>query len=73
MGYFSNGTEGAMWEKENCENGCVHNIQDPSRGGGCPVLLAHLLFNYDQHENKQLKEVLDILIPEGERGFIVYR
>lgn len=55
MGYFSNGTEGAMYEEEYCVH-CVHDIN-----GDCPVLLAHLIYNYD-HCNKE-DSILHMLIP----------
>lgn len=63
MAYFSNGTEGEMYEAEYCNN-CVHQKPDD---GGCPVLLLHLLYNYDQCDKTDVGErtesVLDILIP----------
>jgi hypothetical protein len=58
MGYFSNGTEGDMYEENWCER-CLHK----SEGEGCAVMLAHLVFNYEQHKDDDLKNVLDTLIP----------
>ena len=55
MGYFANGTAGMEYEEKYCTM-CVH-YED------CPVLLAHMLYNYDQHGNKKLADVLDLLIP----------
>ncbi len=43
MGYFPNGTAGDMYEAKWCAR-CVHQKPDD---GGCPVLLLHLLWNYD--------------------------
>lgn len=53
MGYFSNGTEGRDWEAKNCTS-CVHKEE-------CDVLIAHLLFNYDECNNPE--SILHILIP----------
>jgi len=62
MTYFSNGTEGDLWEDHNCP-GCVHHQAE----AGCPVLVAHLIGNHDQHgedpKAKVVKDVLDTLIP----------
>lgn len=59
MGYFSNGTEADMWEADNCA-GCVHADEDK----GCPVMLAHILFAYDECNSKSnAKVMLDMLIP----------
>ena len=60
MGYFSNGTEGCMYEERYCEK-CMHYEE-------CAVLIAHMLFNYDQHDNEQLKEALNVFIPMSD-GF----
>lgn len=59
MGYFSNGTEGMMYEERYCSK-CVHYKPED---GGCMVWLAHLIHNYDQHDNDGVKAVLDLLIP----------
>lgn len=60
MGYFSNGTEGDMYEADYCNN-CVH--QDPDRG--CPVWDAHLFFSYELCNEKDHpgKVMLDMFIP----------
>jgi len=61
MGYFSNGTEGDMYEAEYCDH-CVH-----SQGRECPVLLAHLLWNYDECNNKA--SILHKMIPRDAEGW----
>lgn len=43
MGYFSNASEGDIYEAQYC-NRCVHNLDDV----GCPVLVAHMLWNYEE-------------------------
>jgi len=61
MGYFSNGTEGMMYEEDYCDR-CVHQDAD---GKGCPVWLAHLLYSYElcNKDGDPGKHMLDILIP----------
>lgn len=41
MAYFANGSEGVFYEERYCAR-CVHDKDD-----SCPVLLLHLLWNYD--------------------------
>lgn len=60
MGYFSNGTEGMMYEEQYCMK-CVH-----LKGDGCPVLYAHELYNYNECNNKG--SILHILIPRDDQG-----
>jgi len=66
MGYFSNSTQGGIFEAQNCAK-CAHNSEDK----GCPVMDAHLLYNYDQYRQhlKELKTVLSLLIPVDDQGF----
>lgn len=59
MGYFSNGCEGESYEAKYCRN-CVHDER-------CAVMLAHLLYNYDECNKKD--SILHILIPRGKDGF----
>lgn len=59
MGYFSNGTEGDIYEEEYCVK-CVHYGDD---GCSCPILAIHMTYNYDQHKNQEIKSILDRLIP----------
>lgn len=63
MGYFSNGTEGEMYEETYCRR-CVH--YGPDEGPGCAVWLAHLLHNYDESNNAD--SILHVLIPIGVEG-----
>lgn len=58
MGYFSNGTEGDLYEDRYCRR-CVH--RDGADGQGCPVWSAHLFYNYDEANND--KSILHQLIP----------
>lgn len=59
MGYFSNGTEGDIFEANNCAK-CAHNVES-----GCPVMLAHLVYAYElcNEEKHPGKIILDMLIP----------
>lgn len=63
MGYFSNGTEGEWYEKKICSR-CVHHVNDPEKES-CTVWSIHLLYNYGQERNLDLKDVLDGLIPRS--------
>ena len=60
MGYFSNGTEGEIYQDRYCRR-CVH--YGPEEGPGCPGFGAHLAFNYGQ--SAEVKEIMDSLIPPG--------
>jgi hypothetical protein len=65
MGYFSNGSEGDCYEAEFCSR-CVHQ-NGPDGESGCAVMLAHLLRNYDECNNKE--SILHILIPRDKDGW----
>jgi len=56
MGYFSNSTEGDMYAAEFCDH-CVHF--HPVHG--CPCVEAHLLWNYEEANNKD--SILHRMIP----------
>jgi len=58
MGYFSNGTEGEVYGEQYCSR-CVH-------GQKCPVMLLHLLHNYDECNNEE--SMLHVLIPRSKDG-----
>jgi len=64
MGYFSNSTEGHIYEHDYC-NRCQHE----DREKGCPVWNLHLLWNYDQNSDTIKELVLDLFIPRAENGF----
>ncbi|MDO8303919.1 MAG: hypothetical protein Q7T18_11825 [Sedimentisphaerales bacterium] len=61
MGYFSNGTEGAIYEAKYCER-CLNY-----RGGMCPILMLHSVWNYEaigQNVGGGIKQIaLDMFIP----------
>lgn len=63
MGYFANGTEGMAYEEHYCRR-CIHD--GPEEGPGCPVWLAHLLYNYDECNNED--SILHLLIPRSKDG-----
>lgn len=68
MGYFPNGTAGDMYEAEYCAR-CIHNHNDPEKPG-CPVMLAHVLYAYEECNSKSnAKHMLDLLIPVRQDGF----
>ena len=63
MGYFSNGTEGMMYEGKYCIN-CIreviiHNGQEH----GCPVWFMHFEYNYDECNNPD--SLLHKMIPRN--------
>jgi hypothetical protein len=64
MGYFANGTEGAIYEETYCRR-CIH--YGPEEGPGCPIWFAHLLHNYDlcneDPDENPAKQMLDMFIP----------
>lgn len=65
MGYFSNGTEGDLYEAEHCAT-CRH-------GGGeteCPIWFVHLLHAHGECGTQSAGEdILNLLIPrEGARN-----
>ena len=57
MGYFPNGISAEMYEEHYCSR-CVHQKPDD---GGCAVMLAHLLHNYDECDRPD--SILHMLIP----------
>lgn len=70
MGYFSNGTEGDLYQDRYCRR-CVH--YGPEDGPGCPIWGAHLAYNYEltnvPHMESPGKAILDSLIPIGPDEF----
>jgi len=61
MGYFANATEGDIYEGMYCDH-CVHNLEEY----GCPCLDAHMMWNYDECNNKD--SILHKMIPRGEEN-----
>lgn len=61
MAYFSNGTEGMMYEDEFCSR-CIHYSEDE----GCPVWNAHLLYSYRDCNDET--SILHFLIPRSKNG-----
>lgn len=61
MGYFSNGSEGHDWEAQYCDK-CRHMLEDY----GCPCLMAHMLWNYD--ECNKPESILHKMIPRERLG-----
>jgi len=71
MGYFSNGTEGEMFEEAWCSRS-VHSDISGEREIGvdppCPVWMAHIMFAYEEcNASSNAKAILDMLI-EDHRG-----
>lgn len=55
MGYFSNGTANEIYQEQYCVR-CVH-FDD----GGCPVMFAHMMYNYRDCNDEE--SILHLLIP----------
>ena len=68
MGYFSNGTEGELYQEQWCAR-CWHDVAFRERGEGigCPIWGSHLLHNYERDDAKVL-DVLNRLIPRNRDG-----
>lgn len=60
MGYFPNGMSGAIYQEQYCVR-CVHD-----KNNDCPIWLAHLLKNYDEHSKKD--SLLHLFIPRDKDG-----
>ena len=56
MAYFSNSTEGAVFD-EQCS--CCRFGQEP-----CPIALVQILYNYDACNNKVARAILDDLVKD---------
>ena len=63
MGYFSNGTEGEIYQAEYCEQ-CIHQGQNLMEG--CAVWDLHLFYNYDKDD--KVPKLLNRLIPRDKDG-----
>jgi hypothetical protein len=57
MGYFPNGTANDIYREKYC-NQCFHD-----RNGDCPIVLLHLVHNYDECNNEH--SFLHALIPRN--------
>jgi len=68
MAYFSNGTEGEMWEARNCAKCALYGNHTED---SCPILFVHQMFNYDQldPEKTDIRNILNVLIPTRMDGF----
>jgi len=63
MAYFANGSEGSYYESKYCCR-CIHDHEDEAMS--CPVMLLHLLWNYDavgKDKDETKKLALDTLWP----------
>jgi len=64
MAYFANGSEGDAYETAYCAR-CRYQLdKDPDKGECCPVLMLHLLWNYDQDAEPDKKLALELFIPQ---------
>jgi len=65
MAWFSNGTEGEIYQDRYCARCVNYRDLDDGRGHGCPIWDAHLLF-MEGSKKPDAQEVLDHLIPREE-------
>jgi hypothetical protein len=65
MGYFSNGSEGMNYEEKYCEHCQNWRLRKGEMIAGCPVWDLHYRFNTEQLEEKNVKEILETLIPKA--------
>lgn len=63
MGYFPNGTSGAMYEEQYCDH-CLH--QGTDEDGGCAIWYAHMIRNYEECNNDN--SILPMMIPRSPDG-----
>lgn len=67
MAYFSNGTEGEMYQDDYCMKCKNWRDRKDGRGEGCPIWDLHVLYAYDECNGKgNAKDMLDTLIPMKE-------
>ena len=64
MGYFSNGTEGLMYEEEYCEK-CIHG---QSEDGCVKCPLWGMQYDHNYEECNKPDSLLHELIPRGKDG-----
>jgi hypothetical protein len=60
MAYFSNGSEGMIFDDECGE--CKYGQ------GACPIALVHQLYNYDQVKNPLARQILNTLVTQNVDG-----
>ena len=60
MGYFSNGTEGMIYQEEHCIH-CDHDTDEK-----CQVWLLHLIYSYELCNEPD--NFLNLLIPRSKNG-----
>ena len=56
MAFFSNGTEGMVFDEE-CST-CIHGEKS------CPISLVQMIYNYEARNNKVAREILDTLVSQ---------
>ena len=85
MAYFSNGTEGGIYESRVCNSCLNYKLDEFSMGDipGCPIWDLHHKYNYDQfpeHEKTPeakklafvIRDILEHLIPDKTKKCAMY-
>jgi len=62
MAYFSNGTEGDIFDCENCKY----------KDKACPIFAVQFLYNYDSCNNETARKILDTLVQNGKSNCEFY-
>ena len=62
MAYYSNGTEGDIFDCANCK------LKDYP----CPIFYVQITYNYDAVNNETATGILNELVPQGKRNCSFY-
>lgn len=65
MAYFSNNSDPNSWRFDSQCMSC------PLADKGCTIAAAQMIYNYDQCDNEQLKEALELLV-STEKGCRIF-
>ena len=68
MGYFSNGTEGELFEYYYCYR-CIHtDFHNVGEAPPCPIWMLHMNWNYEQFKDDTKKTALNYFIVKADDG-----
>jgi len=67
MGYFPNSTSGMIYDDKWCSR-CLHCPQEGDMEM-CPIMFAHMIWNYEAVEQEDAKSLLEAMIPTTKDGF----
>lgn len=61
MAYFSNGSEGMVFDDE---------CSECKAFDGCPIAMVHQLFNYEQVDNQLARDILNMLVKQEDGKYV---